>query len=811
MKDKARLVIIGAGIVGCSAAYHLTQMGWKDIVVLDQGPLFETGGSTSHAPGIIFGTNGSHSMARFARYTTHLLLGQTFEGEQAWYPVGSIEVAETEARMRDLWRRYGWNTSYGSEAHILTPQEVQEKVPITNPDVIKGGLYIPTDGVAKAWKCAGALAQKAIETGGATFYGHTRVTDFEMSGGRVRAVLTDQGRVECEQVLLCTNIWGPVLADKVGVRLPMMACSHYYAITDPLPELSARTGWSAYPVMRHQDRSLYFRHWDGAWCTGSYRHAPRIVNPYQVGKDAYWTWHDEDFAEAVKDAANLFPALRERAYVKKVNGMFVFSTDGFPMMGPTHVPGFWVCVGVWVTHSGGAGKSIAEWMTSGTTEWDMHEMDISRFHAHHATQTYVELRSAQNYREVYDIIHPLQQMENPRNVRLAPYHARLQEQQGRFFQSVGWERPQWYENNARLLEDYEDRIPDRAGWEAREWSRIQGAEHLATRERAALFELSSFVKIEVTGPGAAAFLEHLSANRVAREIGKVTYTAMLNPNGGIQCDLTVTRLAEDQFWVLTGGGSGMMDLGWLRRHAPQDGSVHIEDVSSKYTGIGLWGPKAREILERATSDDVSNEGLPYFTAKWIEIGSAPALAVRISYVGELGWEIYTPTEMGLYVWDTLWQGGKPSGLIVGGMGAFDSLRLEKGYRSLGSDIHIETNPYEAGLQWAVRLNKGDFIGREALLKIKERGISRKLCCLTFDAPEAMALGKEPVFANGKPVGFVTSTNYGYSVGKHILYSYLPIEHAEPGTQVEVEYFGVRHKATVQDEPLFDAEMARLKG
>ncbi|HLF89555.1 MAG TPA: FAD-dependent oxidoreductase, partial [Anaerolineales bacterium] len=728
----------------------------------------------------------------------------------------SIEVAETDARMQELLRRHGFNTSYGTETCILGPEEVWEKVPMINPAVIKGGMYLPNDGVGKAWKCAGALAQKAIESGGATFYGKTLATDFELENAHVRAVITDQGRIECEQVLLCTNIWGAVLADKVGVKLPMMACAHHYGITEPLPEFAGETHWTAYPSVRHQDRSMYFRHWGEAWCTGSYRHEPHIVSPYEVGKDACWTWREEDFAIAIEDANHLFPTLRGREYVKKVNGMFVFSTDGFPMMGPTNVPGFWVCVGIWVTHSGGAGKSIAEWMVHGTTEWDMHEMDISRFHAHHTTRQYVHLRSAQNYREVYDIIHPLQQMENPRNVRLAPYHVRLQELRGQFFQSVGWERPQWYESNAGLLDEYAGQIPVRTGWvaqgdwAARNWSRIQGVEHLATRERAALVELSSFVKIEVTGPGAGAFLEYLTANRVAREVGKVTYTAMLNSNGGIQCDLTVTRLAEDKFWVLTGGGSGMSDLAWLMRHTPRDGSVHIEDVSSKYTGVGLWGPKARDILSAITTDDVSNAGLPYFTAKQIEMGVVPALAVRISYVGELGWEIYTPIEFGLYLWDALWEAGQPYGMIAGGMGAFDSLRIEKGYRALGSDIHSETNPYEAGLGWAVRLDQGDFLGRDALLKIKEKGISRKLCCLTFDSPDAMTLGKEPVFVEGKAVGYVTSTNYGYSVGKHILYSYLPIEHSESGTKVEVEYFGVRHKGTVQIEPLYDTEMRKLK-
>ncbi len=379
---------------------------------------------------------------------------------------------------------------------------------------------------------------------------------------------------------------------------------------------------------------------------------------------------------------------------------------------------------------------------------------------------------------------------------------------GHFFGSVGWERPQWYEANARLLPQFDHLIPEREGWEARYWSPIQGAEHLATRLGVSLFELSSFVKIEVSGHGAVEYLEYLSANRVAREVGKVIYTSLLTDNGGIKADLTITRLAEDRFWVLTGGGSGMSDLEWLLRNAPDDGGVYVEDISSKYTSVGLWGPKARNVLEAVSEQDVSNEAFPYFTAQELMLETVPALALRISYVGELGWEIYTPAEYGLRLWDVLWNAGQAHGIIAGGMGAFDSLRLEKGYRALGTDIHPDYNPFEAGLDWAVRLDQDDFKGKEALLKIKEIGISRKLCCLTLD--EGVLLGKEPILKDGKTVGYVTSTNYGYSSGKQIAYGYLPIELTDKGTQVEIEYFGKRLTATVADDPQYDPKMEKIK-
>lgn len=811
LPERARVVVIGAGIVGCSAAYHLTQLGWQDIVVIDQGPLYQTGGSTSHAPGITFGTNPSRLMQKMVKYTTELLHDLEFEGEPVWFPVGTVEVATTGARMRELWRRHGHALAFGTESHLITPGEVQELVPLIEPKAIKGGLYRPSDGNARAWQAAGALALAAIGSGGAQFYGHTLATDIELANGRVEAVLTDRGRIACEQILLCTNIWGSVLADKVGVTLPMMACSHHYAITEPLPELAHLDDWIEQPPLRHQDRSMYFRQWGNAWCTGSYRHSPRLVTPYHVGKDAYWRWNEPDWAIAAADAEELFPALKGRQYVTRVNGMFVFSVDGFPIMGPTAVPGFWTAIGIWVTHAGGAGKAIAEWIDSGHSEWDTHEVDVNRFHAHQKTTRYIIARSWQNYAEVYDIIHPKQQMAHPRNLRLTPYHARLVEQKGHFWSVAGWEVAQWYSENAGLLEKYDDRVPHRSGWEAVEWSRIQGAEHLAVRESGGLFNLANFTKLEVSGPGAASFLNYLAANDVDRAAGKIVYTSLLDSAGGIKSDLTITRLDEDTFWVLTGAGGGPGDAAWIRQNLPADDSVTVRDLTAQLTAIGLWGPNAREVLAKVAEADLSNEAFPYMTAQSLTIQGVPVRALRLSYAGELGWEIYCASERGLELWDILWQAGRDSGIIAAGAGAFGSLRLEKGYRAWGADINTEYNPYEAGLGWAVRPEKGDFIGREALLRAREAGVKRKLCCLTSADPAAMALGSEPILSlAGEKLGYVTSADYGYSIGKLILFGYLPVEQAQQGTQVQVMYFDRQFTAVVDNDPLFDPQMTRLK-
>jgi glycine cleavage system aminomethyltransferase T len=454
------------------------------------------------------------------------------------------------------------------------------------------------------------------------------------------------------------------------------------------------------------------------------------------------------------------------------------------------------------------GKAIAEWLIEGCTQMDVREADINRFHGHARTQTYIQARCHTQYDEVYDIIHPLQQMENPRHVRLSPFHNRLQEHGAVFFEAAGWERPQWFENNQKLLSQYH--VPARAGWEAQNWSPIQGAEHLAVRERVGLFDLTAFAKFEVSGPGAHHFLDYLAANRIDKLVGKVIYTALLNHRGGIKADLTITRTGPETFWVLTGGATGPVDLHWLRCHAPAGGSVHIADISSHYCVLGLWGPHARAVLQSVSPDDLSNRAFPYFTARSITIDTVPAYALRVSYVGELGWEIYAPVEYGPRLWDVLWQAGQPYSIVAGGFGAFDSLRLEKGYRSWGADIHTDYTPFEAGLDWAVRLSKEDFVGRTALEKTRAAGLTRKLCCLTFDQPDSVALGKEPILAQGRAVGYVTNANYGYSVGKWIVYGYLPLSYAAPGAKVEVEYFGRRQAATVTTEPLFDPHGEKLR-
>jgi len=822
LPGQARVVIIGAGIVGCSAAYHLTRLGWRDVVVIDQGPMFRAGGSTSHAPGLVFQNNAARTTCRFALDTVETYRSLQLDGQPVYWEVGSLEVASTPERWEELKRRHGHATSWGLKTRLIGPDEVSSLVPIMRTDHLYGAIHVPTDGTVRAVQASEAPARMA-EGAGARFVAHTRVTGIDVKQGRVHAVETDQGRIAAEYVLSAAGIWGPSIGRMAGVPIPLQPLQHLVGITDPLPELSGETGWQSMPIVRHQDRSMYFRQDFRSYLIGAYRHEPVMVDPQELR--SRWDnglmpscapFRDDLFAPSMAYASELYPPLKSAELVEKINGLFSFTPDGHSLIGESlDVRGFWACEAVWITHGVGAARAVAEWMVEGEPQLDLREEDLNRFYPHAFTRSYLRTRGAQNYREVYDIIHPLQPMETPRRLRLTPFYEREQALGAMFLEGAGWERPQWYEANTppprpSPTRGEGDVAPQRSGWAARFWSPIQAIEHRAARERVVLFDATPFVKIEVTGRGALVYLQRIAANQMEHPVGKVTYTAMLNERGGIMTDLTVTRIDQDRYWVVTGGGVGMHDLAWMRRQLPDDSSVQLKDLTSGWCCVGVWGPRARDLLQPLSQQDVSNAAFPYLTARSLTIGSVPTYAIRISYVGELGWELYTPTEYGLRLWDTLWKAGDALGVTALGGGAFDSLRLEKGYRLWGTDIHSEYNPYEAGLGFAVRLNKGDFIGRNALLRIKEQGITRKLACMTFDDPAVAVLGKEPIFAGGQCVGYVTSANYGCTVGKSIIYGYLPLALAEDGSRVEVQYFGRRYPAGVVGEPLYDPQMTRLK-
>ena len=812
----ARAVVVGAGIVGCSVAYHLTELGWRDIVVVDRGPLFDTGGSTSHAPGLVFQINPSKTMTSFARYSVDLWSRLELDGVPCAKTVGSLEVAWTPERLADLKRKVGLGMSWGVEAHLLGPAEARGLFPMLS-DRILGAIYVPSDIQTKATRPAEAMAREA-ERRGAAFYGNVEVTGFGIDGGRVTTVHTTRGDIETDLVVSAVGIWAPRLCALAGVSIPLSPMQHIYAVTTPLPDLAGAAEEISMPFLRHQDKSMYFRQVRESVGIGSYLHEPLLVESDDIPGQgetpiapAEMPFTPEHFESAMEAARDVMPSLEGAGLTRKFNGLFSFTNDGFSVLGESpQVRGFWSAQAVWITHAGGVGRAVAEWIVNGEPATDLRECDIRRFHPHALSRPYVRARSAQQYREVYDIIHPRQQMGDPRNIRLTPFFARQQELGAVFFENAGWERPQWYDSNRGLLDSLTVAGDSRTGWEAREWSPTVAAEHVATRERVALFDLTPFAKFEVAGPGALGALQRLASNQMDRPVGSITYTSMLTPRGGIKCDLTVTRLGKERFLVVTGGAMGLHDLDWIRSHLPDDRSVTVADASSGRCCVGLWGPRARDLLNRVCEDDVSDGGFLYMTAKPVVIGEVPSLALRISYVGELGWEIYAPAEQGLRLWDTLWEAGQPLGLIAAGGGAFDSLRLEKGYRLWGNDIHTEYNPYEAGIGFAVRMRKDDFVGRQALLELRARGLTRRLCCMTFDEPGAVVVGKEPILDGDRVLGYVTSASYGHSIGRGIVYGYLPIDYAEVGTNVDVLYFGERLRATVKDEPLYDPRGSRMK-
>jgi glycine cleavage system aminomethyltransferase T/glycine/D-amino acid oxidase-like deaminating enzyme len=824
MRERAQTVIIGAGIVGVSAAYHLTELGVADVLVLEQGPLFETGGSTSHAPGIIFQTNGSRTMCRIAQDSVALYDSLEVDGERCWYGVGGLELATSAERMQELRRRQGFARSYGIEGtELLTPAEAAERSPLLDPSTIVGAYWVPSDGAGKGVKIVEALARRA-EAAGVAFEGGVTVTGFDVRAGRVHAVHTDRGSVECERVLLCAGIWGPTVGALAGVPIPLVAVQHQLVWTDPVPELAGLQGdtWAQQPVVRHQDMSLYFRQREDHFGVGNYRHEPIVTpqaslrRPGGAMQPSLMPFTPGDFDLCEAETGRLFPALRGRMRpsdpARTLNGMFSFTPDAGSIVGESAtVRGFWICEAVWVTHAGGMARQAVEWMVEGAPSYDLAEADANRFYPFQTSAPYVLERGKQQYREVYDIIHPLQQPAKPRGLKLTPFFERHRALGAEFFQGAGWERPQWFRANREAVGGVTHEWARRSGWAARGWSPEVGAEHLATRERAALFDITPFAKFDVTGPDALSYLERVFANRIDRPVGSIVYTAALTERGGIRLDLTVTRKDEDRFRVVTGGGSGHHDEAFLRRQIRDGERVHIAVRTGSLFALGLWGPRARDVLAAATDVDVSNEAFPYMTARYLSIGEVtPVWAQRISYVGELGWELYGQIAMGQRAWDVLWEAGRDHGLAAAGAGAFDSLRLEKGYRLWGQDIDTEHDPLSAGLGFAVRWDK-EFAGRAALEAIRDAGgPAHRLSCMTLDDARAVVMGKEPIHHDGRVVSYVTSANHGYSIGRGIVYGYLPAALAVEGTPVEVEYFGKRLAATVTNDPLWDPKGERQK-
>lgn len=805
---QAQVVVIGGGVGGCSIAYHLADLGWKDVVLLEKHEL--TSGSTWHSAGLVGQLRSDANLTRMMSYSTNLYrkLKQETGQDTGWREVGGIRLASSNERMEDLRKLVGMARSFGVNIEMITPKEAYDMFPLMNMEGVQGAAFTPNDGMIDPTGLTMALA-KGAKNRGVLFFEDTEVTAIHVEQGRVHELVTSRGNLKTEIVVNATGQWGGEVSRMVGLNIPVVPMAHLYIITKPIDGVRPN-----FPTLRDPDLLVYWREEVGGLVTGGYERNPVPFGLNGIPKDFKYQLLPPDwdrFTPLMENSIKRVPAVETAEIVQLLNGPEGFTPDGEFLLGPTPVKGFWVAC-AFCAHglagAGGIGKAMAEWITHGMPEWDTWRLDVRRFGSNYASQDFMVKRTIETYSKYYDISYPNSERISSRNLRLSPTYARLRDLRAAFGEKSGWERPNWFScYEEKAIHGHEPK-----GWGKRNWSRAIGYEHVHTRENAGLFDETSFNKFEVRGPGALSFLNKLCANQIDVPVGAVVYTECLNNRGGIECDFTVTRLEEQRFFIITGTAFGQHDLSWLHLNKPEDGSVTIEDVSSAYACIGLWGPKARQILARVTRNDISNDHFPYMTSRRITIGDVPALALRVTYVGELGWEFYVPMEYGMRLWDTLWEAGQPDGLVAGGYRAIDSLRLEKGYRYWSGEITPDYTPLEAGLAFAVKFDKGDFTGREALLKQKKEGIKQKLCCLSLAEPRSVVFGNEPVRLSGSQeiIGWVTSGGYGYTVGKSIAYAYLPVAHAQPGTKLTLEYFGEDIECVVEKEPLYDPKGERIK-
>ena len=841
--SRARAVIIGAGIVGNSLAYHLAKLGWRDLVLIDKGPMPNPGGSTGHASNFIYPIDYSKMMMELTRDSS-----EQYKKLGVFTESGGFEVARTAERMTELRRRCTAAKAWDIPAELMTPAQVRELVPFLDDSVIVGGAYFPTVGVVDSLRAGTLMREDAERAGALTVLPNTEITGIETApdgrgsgrpGGRVTAVRTTAGDIATDMAVICCGVWSPRLALMAGARIPLTPIVHQMISVGPIAQFADTSGEIAYPIVRDVDVNMYERQHGGDMEVGSYAHRPIIVTPDSIPSieqavlsPTELPFTQDDFDPQLEQALELMPELLgdERAGIRHaINGLISMTPDGHPVIGETpEVAGLWSVAASWIKEGPGIGRAAAQWMDGQAPEIDIHESDISRFYPHQRTAAHVASRASEGFNKMYGIVHPGEQWESGRPVRVGPAYDREVELGAVFFETAGWERPHWYESNAPLLDKYAGKLMERTGeWESRWWSPIINAEHLAMRDSAALIDLSAFAVLDVAGPGALDAVQYLSVAQLDVAPGRVVYTSLLDSAGGFRSDLTIMRLAADRFRVVTGGATGMMDLKWITDHLPAGCDAVVSDVTSAWTTYGLWGPRAREILGSVTSSDVSHAGMAFGTCKEIEIGSLTVLASRISYVGELGWELYVPMEEGGRLWDTLLTAGQPAGLIPAGIGVYGTTgRLEKGYRAFGNELTSDFNLVEAGMT-RPRVKAQDFLGKEAYLAQREQPPAAVLCTLTVDDHVSSSgelrypMGGEPILGPDGSVltdslgrtSYVTSAGSGPSVGKHLLMAYLPAAHATEGATYAVEYLGERYPVTVAvagPRPLFDPANDRIR-
>ncbi len=813
LPSSSRVVIIGGGIAGCSLAYHLTELGWRDVVVLEQNLL--AGGTTWHAAGLVGRLRTSTSLTAINQYSADLYqkLEKLTGHPTGWKQVGSLILGRSEARMTQLRRTMAMAEWFGVESHLISADEAKAKWPPLRVDDILGAAWLPHDGKVIPKEVTLALA-KGAQSRGATIVEGVRVTGIQHKDGRATGVETSQGTIQAEIVVLTGGMWARELGLRCGVSLPLHPVEHHYAVSNPIPG-----AFDELPVGRDPDLCLYFRGEGDSVMLGAFQAESKFWNVDSVPAGFSFQLLDPDwekFAEPLRNGKHRIPALETSGFQKFVNGPESFTPDNQFLLGETaEMRNLFVACGfnsVGIASAGGAGKYLAEWIIDGQPSLDLSSVDVRRFGPWANNRSFLRSRVIEVLGLHYQMAWPNREQETGRNIRRSPLHDRLAAAGASFGQKGGWERPNWFTSTR----------PGHAAQPAMEysfgrqnWFQNHATEHRATRETVALFDQSGFAKLQVTGPDAVAVLQQTCANNIDVAIDRVVYTAMLNRRGGIESDLTVIRTGTESFLLITGTTQGVRDRDWIRRNTPPGARVAIQDITTSQGVIGVMGPNSRALLSRLTDADLSNAAYPFGTARLIGVGPATVRAVRLTYVGELGWELQVPVEQMTLVYDLLLEAGRDLGVTPAGHYAINSLRLEKGYRAFGAELSPDETPLDAGLAFAVAWDKaGGFIGRDALLEQRARGVRKRLALLTLDDPEAVLWGSEPVFRDGVAVGYTTSGAYGHTVGRSVAMAYVrgpevvTPEFLASG-RYEILLNGVRIPATYHAKSPVDPDRARI--
>ena len=836
LPTRANVVVIGAGIVGSCLVGHLARLGWTDLVLLEKGPLPNPGGSTGHASNFIFPVDHNKEMALLGEQSAN-----QYRDMQLSVDSGGIEVARTADRMHELARRMTSARAWGIEAHLLTPAEVVELVPFVNEEVILGGFYSPTVSVVDSLEAGTTMRREAVETVGCQVFANTEVLDIETSEGEggvttVRSVVTDKGTIQADHVVIACGVWSNRIANMAGAAIPLVPTVHQMADVGPVDILAETNNEIGYPIVRDMDTLCYERQSAGSMEIGSYGHRPIFHHPDEIPSNeeaalspTEMPFTPDDFDPQMETAIELMEMLGDAEIKYAINGLLAMTPDTMPCLGETpEVRNLWSAAAVWVKEGPGMAQVVAEGMTFGYPRViDVHGADIARFYDQERTEEHIWARAEEHFNKTYGIVHPDEQWEGRRNLRVGPYFSRQEDLDAMFFQARTWERPQWFGANADLVERYDLSERD-VEWDNRWWSPITIGEHLNLRENCGVVDLSAFQIYELEGPGAVEYADRLAVNKVDVPVGRSIYTPWLTADGGFHSDLTMMRLGEDRVRIVTGGFDGGRDEFWTRRHMPTDGSVSFRNITEDVTTLGLWGPNAPAVLSQLTDQNLSQTDSPYGSIVDAEVAGLPCQLFRISYVGDTGWEIYASWDDGPALWDALMEAGADLGIRPTGGGVYGSSgRLEKGYRLMGAELESEYNPVEAGLA-RPRVKAADFIGKEAYLAAREAGDPEVLMCtLTVEDQtdgrgrnRHMMGGNEPILtpdgdritdSHGR-VSRVTSAGYGPSVGRHLLMAYLPRELAVSGTDLQVMYMNELYPVEVATTgAVFDPTDSRMKG